>query len=99
MLSFFDPKLLTSANLSKLNLFLVLLALLISVSSPAESSCTEQWSEITLDRKGWTSTGDVDFSDDTDEPLVFEFSQKDTTSTDIGGAVWHSYDFSKKEEF
>ena len=96
MLSSFYPSFLHFAKNSKFNLFLLLLALLISLSFSSSSSCTEQWSEISLDRKGWSSTGDVEFSSNSNESLVFEFSQTDTTSTDIGGAVWHSYDFSKK---
>ena len=96
MLSFFNPRFLTLSNLSKSYLFLFLLSLLISLSSPQDSTCTEQWSEIILDRDQWTRVGDVNDDNDKSSPLVFEFAQKDTSETDIGGAVWHSYDFSKK---
>ena len=96
MLSFFNPRFLTLSNLSKSYLFLFLLSLLISLSSSQDSTCTEQWSEIILDRDQWTRVGDVNDDNDKSSPLVFEFAQKDTSETDIGGAVWHSYDFSKK---
>ena len=96
MLSFFTPRFLTLANLSKSYLFLFFLSLLISLSSSQDSTCTEQWSEIILDRDQWTRVGDVNDDNDKSSPLVFEFAQKDTSETDIGGAVWHSYDFSKK---
>jgi len=96
MLSFFNPRFLTLANQSKSYLFLILLSLLITLSSSDNSYCTEQWTEINLDRDHWTRVGDVNEDTDKSSPLVFEFDQKDTSDTDIGGAVWHSYDFSKK---
>ena len=96
MLSFFNPRFLTLANQSKSYLFLILLSLLITLSSSDNSYCTEQWTEINLDRDHWTRVGDVNADTDKSSPLVFEFDQKDTSDTDIGGAVWHSYDFSKK---
>ena len=75
---------------------LFLLILLIANTITADSTCTEQWSEITLDKTKWTKVGDVAINEDTDSSLTFEFEQKDTSSAKIGGAVWHSYDFSKK---
>jgi hypothetical protein len=74
----------------------LLFSLLISLSFSGDSSCSEQWTEIALERNLWTRIGDVNEDQDTERPLVFEFGQKDSSSTDIGGAVWHPYDFSKK---
>ena len=88
MLSFFNPRFLTLANLSKSYLFLFLLFLLISLSSSQDSTCTEQWSEIILDRDQWKRVGDVNDDNDKSSPLVFEFAQKDTSETDIGGVAF-----------
>ena len=82
--------------LTKSHLALFLIFLLISPSIQAASSCTEQWSEISLSNSQWEKVGDVSITEDSNSALTFEFEQKDSSSTDIGGAVWHSYDFSKK---
>ena len=82
--------------LTKSHLALFIIFLLISPSIQAASSCTEQWSEISLSNSQWEKVGDVSITEDSNSALAFEFEQKDSSSTDIGGAVWHSYDFSKK---
>ena len=91
-----NTKYFTFLSQTKFYLFLSLIILLISLSISADSSCTEQWSEIYLDRALWHEVGDVSKQKDTSLPLSFEFEQKDISSSDIGGAVWHPYDFSKK---
>ena len=97
MLSSLNQKVFSLSNYFKVYLFLLLLTLAISSSLKAGSSCTEQWSEISLDRSQWKRIGDVSADTTPDSPLSFEFEQqKDSSSTDIGGAVWHSYDFSEK---
>ena len=97
MLSSLNQKVFSLSNFFKVYLFLLLLTLAISSSLKAGSSCTEQWSEISLDRSQWKRIGDVSADTTPDSPLSFEFEQqKDSSSTDIGGAVWHSYDFSEK---
>ena len=97
MLSSLNQKVFSLSNFFKVYLFLLLLTLAVSSSLKAGSSCTEQWSEISLDRSQWKRIGDVSADTTPDSPLSFEFEQqKDSSSTDIGGAVWHSYDFSEK---
>ena len=81
---------------NKTFLSLLLLILLISNAFTADSTCTEQWSEISLDKTKWTKVGDVTINEDADSSLTFEFEQKDTSTAEIAGAVWHPYDFSKK---
>ena len=96
MQSTFNQKCFIKSNLITSYLFLILISLLFSISITADSSCTEQWSEISLDRAGWNKVGDAKFNTNANNPLIFEFEQTDTSSAEIGGAVWHSYDFSKK---
>ena len=81
---------------NKTYISLLLLILLISNAFTADSTCTEQWSEISLDKTKWTKVGDVTINEDADSSLTFEFEQKDTSTAEIAGAVWHPYDFSKK---
>ena len=77
--------------------FLILLSM-ISFSLSDTSTCTEQWTEIDLPASSWSSVGDAKITNSRDGGIVFEFERLDTdsSSTDIGGAVWHNYDFSKK---
>ena len=77
--------------------FLILLSM-ISFSLSDTSTCTEQWTEIDLPASNWSSVGDAKITNSSDGGIVFEFERLDTdsSSTDIGGAVWHNYDFSKK---
>ena len=75
---------------------LLLLVILFSNSLTDDSSCTEQWSEIYLNHSKWSTVGDASINQDKNSVLIIEFEQKDLSSTEIGGAAWHSYDFSKK---
>ena len=73
--------------------FLIVLCI---ISAAFSGSCTEQWTEIELEN--WTYTGDVNITDK--NGLVFEFEGEESSSSssaDIAGAVWNTYDFSKKK--
>ena len=97
MKSTFNQKLLIKSNIFTYYLFLILISLLLSLSLTADSSSTEQWSEISLARSGWNKVGDAKFDTNANNPLIFEFEQIDTSSAEICGTVWHSYNFSKKK--
>jgi hypothetical protein len=79
-------------------MFLILLSM-ISFCLSDTSSCTEQWTEIDLPISNWSSVGDAKIiTNSTDGGIAFEFQriETDTSKGNIGGAVWHNYDFSKK---
>ena len=79
-------------------MFLILLSM-ISFCLSDTSSCTEQWTEIDLPISNWSSVGDAKIiTNSTDGGIAFEFQriETDTSKGNIGGAVWHKYDFSKK---
>ena len=79
-------------------IFLILLSM-ISFCLSDTSSCTEQWTEIDLPISNWSSVEDAKIiTNSTDGGISFEFQrlETDTSTGNIGGAVWHKYDFSKK---
>ena len=73
--------------------FLSLILLFLSIVSLSFSqTCTEQWSELKLG--DWIKIGDANIVDK--NGLTFEF-EKESSSSDVVGAVWNTYDFSKKK--
>ena len=73
--------------------FLSLILLFLSIVSLSISqTCTEQWSELKLG--DWIKIGDANIVDK--NGLTFEF-EKESSSSDVVGAVWNTYDFSKKK--
>ena len=76
-------------------LYLSIIFTFIPISFSATSTCTEQWSEIGLPIENWTKVGgDSVIISSTDSGPSFIF---DGTSSDMVGAVWNDYDFSKKK--
>ena len=77
------------------SLFLFFSTITLSLSA---NVCTEQWSEIDLDKEDWIYVGDVNYTT-SDDILTFKFGSTETkqSSSNIVGAVWHKYDFSQKK--
>ena len=96
MLSFLISKIFGKTSMIKSCLVILIISLTISESLSAESSCTEQWTEIYLNNSEWSQVGDAKPNTDPSTPFYVEFEQQSTSTSDIGGAIWHSYDFSKK---
>ena len=79
-----------------INLFLIILIISkISLISP-ETTCTEQWTQLNLEKTSWSTVGDVSILDDksSSNSYSIQFAPSDTSSDEIinlGGAVWNSY--------
>ena len=86
-----------SKEIKFLCFYLLLFFSTITLSLSA-NVCTEQWSEIDLDKDDWIYVGDANYTQ-SDDILTFKFGSTETkqSSSNIVGAVWHKYDFSQKK--